>query len=132
MNIFEVRGCCPHDCQDGCSWVAQVEDGVVSRVVGSKEHPFTRGILCAKVNDYQTRTYSPSRLLHPLRRKGSKGSNEFERISWDEAISEIATSFESIISDWGAEALMPLHDMGAFVSSSRGKPPPRKPVRPGG
>ena len=119
MNIFEVRGCCPHDCQDGCSWVAQVEDGVVSRVVGSKEHPFTRGILCAKVNDYQTRTYSPSRLLHPLRRKGSKGSNEFERISWDEAISEIATSFESIISDWGAEALMPLHDMGSAGALQR-------------
>ena len=63
-----VQGTCPLDCPDTCAWQAHVEDGRVVRVVGDKAHPFTRGVLCAKVNDYQTRTYSPERLLHPLRR----------------------------------------------------------------
>lgn len=113
MSHIEVKGCCPLDCQDGCSWVAHVEDGAVTKVLGAKDHPFTRGVLCAKVNDYQARTYAPNRLLHPLRRAGAKGSGAFERISWDDAIGEIATRFEAIISAHGAEALMPLHDMGS-------------------
>ena len=113
MTHSEVLGCCPHDCQDGCAWVAHVEDGKVTKVVGAKDHPFTRGILCAKVNDYQTRAYAADRLLQPLRRKGSKGSGAFEQISWDEAIKEIAAKFAEIISSHGAQALMPLHDMGS-------------------
>ena len=81
----EIKGCCPLDCQDTCAWTAHVEDDRVVRVAGAKDHPFTRGVLCAKVNDYQNRTYAPDRLLHPLRRTGEKGSGTFERISWDEA-----------------------------------------------
>ena len=86
---------------------------MVTRVTGTKDHPFTRGVLCAKVNDYQVRTYSPDRLLYPLRRAGSKGSGKFDRISWDVAVGEIAARFERIIDEYGAEALMPLHDMGS-------------------
>ena len=80
MSHIEVKGCCPLDCQDGCSWVAHVEDGAVTKVLGAKDHPFTRGVLCAKVHDYQARTYAPNRLLHPLRRAGAKGSGAFERV----------------------------------------------------
>lgn len=109
----EVKGCCPLDCQDACSWAAHVEDGVVTKVVGDKDHPFTRGVLCAKVYDYQARTYSPDRLLHPMRRSGARGSGAFERITWDAAIDEIARRFRQIIRADGAEALMPLHDMGS-------------------
>lgn len=113
MSLTEVYGCCPVDCQDGCSWVAHVEDRVVTKVTGRKDHPFTRGVLCAKVKDYEAKTYAPDRLLYPLRRTGPKGSGAFERISWDEAIGEIATRFRSIIDEHGAEAIMPLHDMGS-------------------
>lgn len=110
----EVKGCCPLDCQDTCAWVAHVEDDKVVRVEGAKDHPFTRGMLCAKVNDYQARTYAPDRLLHPLRRTGPKGSGEFEAISWDEALDTIATRFKEIIADHGAEALMPLFYLGSM------------------
>jgi len=72
-QMYEVRGCCPLDCQDTCAWVASVENGRVVHVRGARDHPFTRGALCAKVNDYQERTYAPDRLLHPLRRVGPKG-----------------------------------------------------------
>jgi len=109
-----VQGCCPLDCPDTCAWQAHVEDGKVVRVEGDKAHPFTRGVLCAKVNDYQARTYSPERLLHPLRRTGAKGSGEFERISWEEAVDTIATRFDDIITRHGAEAIMPATYYGSM------------------
>ena len=109
-----VRGCCPLDCQDTCSWVAHVEEGRVVRVEGAKEHPFTRGALCAKVNDYEQRVYAPDRLLQPLRRTGPKGSGEFERISWDEALDVIASRFLAIIDESGAEAILPLNYLGSM------------------
>lgn len=113
-DVQLVKGSCPLDCQDTCSWVAHVEDGRVVKVVGAKEHPFTRGILCAKVKDYEQRTYAPDRLLHPLARVGDKGSAEFERITWEEAVGRIADRFGSIVDDFGAEALMPLFFLGSL------------------
>ena len=74
-----VRGACPHDCPDTCAWEVTVEDGRAVKLRGVKEHPFTRGGLCAKVNHYLERVYSPERLLHPLRRTGPKGEAPFER-----------------------------------------------------
>ena len=107
MATHLVKGCCPLDCQDTCAWVAHVEDGRVVRLEGARDHPFTRGALCAKVNDYHTRTYAGDRLLHPSRRTGAKGSGAFERISWDEALDTIAERFTRIIAEHGAEALLP-------------------------
>jgi anaerobic selenocysteine-containing dehydrogenase len=109
-----VKGCCPHDCQDTCAWVAHVEDDRVVRVEGAREHPFTRGVLCAKINDYQMRTYAPDRLLFPLRRTGPKGAGEFERISWDSALEIIASRFRAIIAEHGGEALLPLNYLGSM------------------
>ena len=113
-DAIQVKGCCPLDCQDTCAWVAHVEDGRVVRVEGASDHPFTRGMLCAKVNDYQERTYAPDRLLHPLRRSGPKGGGKFERITWDEVLDTIAARFKTIIADHGAEALMPLFYLGSM------------------
>jgi anaerobic selenocysteine-containing dehydrogenase len=110
----QVRGCCPHDCQDSCAWVAHVSGGRVLRVEGAADHPFTRGVLCAKVRDYPKRVYAPDRLLHPLRRIGSKGSGEFERVSWDEALDTVAERFAAIIEERGPEALMPFHYLGSM------------------
>ncbi len=109
-----VQGCCPLDCPDTCAWQAHVEDGKVVRVEGDKAHPFTRGVLCAKVNDYPARTYSPDRLLHPLRRTGAKGDGQFERISWQEAVDTIAARFDGIITEHGAQALMPVSYFGSM------------------
>jgi anaerobic selenocysteine-containing dehydrogenase len=84
------------------------------KVEGAKDHPFTRGALCAKVNDYEQRVYAPDRLLHPLRRTGPKGSGEFERISWDDALDLIASRFLAIIDEVGAEAILPLNYLGSM------------------
>ncbi|HVT44592.1 MAG TPA: molybdopterin-dependent oxidoreductase [Thermoanaerobaculia bacterium] len=114
MAIQFVKGCCPLDCQDTCAWVARVEHGRVTRVEGAKDHPFTRGTLCAKVNDYQTRTYAPDRLLHPLRRIGPKGAGTFEQITWDEALNTIAARFQQVIATHGAEALLYQNYLGSM------------------
>ena len=82
--MTDVFGACPLDCPDGCSWVVTVEDGEAVRLRGNREHPFTAGALCAKVNGYLEHARAPDRLLYPLRRVGRKGEGRFERISWDD------------------------------------------------
>ena len=85
MGKHTTIGACPHDCPDTCSMLVAVEDGVALSVRGNPDHPFTRGRLCVKVNNYQERAYDPERILYPMRRIGRKGSGDFERISWDDA-----------------------------------------------
>ncbi len=93
MSATVVRGVCPLDCPDTCSMLVQVENKRVVGVKGDREHPFTRGFLCQKMARYLERVYHPDRLLHPLKRVGPKGEGRFERISWDEALSQIAARF---------------------------------------
>jgi anaerobic selenocysteine-containing dehydrogenase len=107
-----VRGACPHDCPDTCAMLVTVEHGRAVAVRGDPEHPFTRGGLCVKVNDYTERVYSPDRVLHPLRRVGPKGSGKFERIGWDAALDEIANRFRAIIGEHGAQAILPYSYLG--------------------
>lgn len=98
---------CPHDCPDTCVMTVAVEDGRAVAIGGDPEHPFTQGFLCAKVNRYLERVYSPDRILHPLRRVGRKGEGRFERTSWDEALGEIAARFKDVIARFGAQAILP-------------------------
>ena len=85
-NRLIVRGACPHDCPDTCGVITEVEDGRAVDFHADPDHPITHGWLCAKVRPYLDHVYHPDRLLHPLRRVGPKGSGEWQRISWDEAI----------------------------------------------
>jgi anaerobic selenocysteine-containing dehydrogenase len=107
-----VRAACPHDCPDTCAMLVSVQDGRALDVRGDPEHPFTRGGLCVKVNNYVEKVYSPDRVLHPLRRTGPKGSGRFEQVSWDEALDEIAARFRSAIAEHGAESIMPVSYLG--------------------
>ncbi|MBT9464320.1 molybdopterin oxidoreductase family protein [Hydrogenophaga sp.] len=95
-TALTIRGACPHDCPDTCSLVTTVENGVAVRVQGNAEHRHTDGVLCTKVSRYTERTYHPERLLHPLKRTGPKGSGQFERVSWDEALDAIADRLKTI------------------------------------
>src|SRR4029078_9284769 len=86
---------CPHDCPSACALDIEVIDGSsIGRVRGAKLQSYTAGVVCAKVARYAERIHHPDRLMHPLRRTGPKGSGQFARISWDEALDEIAARFE--------------------------------------
>jgi anaerobic selenocysteine-containing dehydrogenase len=112
MARTTVIGACPHDCPDTCSILTTVEDGKAIAVRGNPDHPFTRGRLCVKVNNYEERVYSDKRVLFPLKRVGAKCTRQFQRISWNEAIDTIATRWKSIIADHGAQAILPYSYLG--------------------
>jgi len=116
MAIRTVDGTCHHDCPDSCGWTVTVDDDgpapVAVKLRGNADHPYSKGELCPKVNRFLDRVYSPDRLLHPLRRVGPKGSGEFETISWDDALAEIAGRLHGVIAEHGAEAVLPFSDAG--------------------
>jgi anaerobic selenocysteine-containing dehydrogenase len=107
-----IRGACGHDCPDTCGWVVEVTNGDATRLIGDPTHPFTRGTLCAKVNHYLERVYHPDRVLHPLKRVGPKGEGRFERVSWDDALADIAGRWQAIVAESGAEAILPYSSAG--------------------
>jgi len=109
-----VSGACPHDCPDTCGIVTTVEDGRAVTIAGDAEHPITQGWLCAKVRPYLDHVYHPDRLTHPLRRVGPKGKGRWQRISWDEALNEIAECWKDIIDQYGAEAILPYSYSGTL------------------
>ena len=102
-----VRGACHHDCPDTCVWEVTVDDGIAVELRGMVEHPTTNGQLCPKVNRFLDRVYHPDRVLTPLRRVGSKGSGEFEPISWSVALDEIEQRWSAIIEKDGPAAILP-------------------------
>jgi anaerobic selenocysteine-containing dehydrogenase len=111
----EIRhSVCALDCPDACSLLINVEDGKGSKLRGNPDHPVTRGFLCGKVARYLDREYSPERLLYPLRRTGNKGAAEFQRISWDNALEEIAERLQAISDEFGPESILPYSYAGTM------------------
>ncbi len=108
-----VLGACPHDCPDTCSLLTTVQDGVAIKVQGNPNHPLTDGVLCTKVSRYTERTYHPDRVLHPMKRVGPKGSGQFQQVSWDAALSDIATRLKAI-ADKHPERILPYSYAGTM------------------
>lgn len=109
-----VNGACPLDCPDTCAWQIEVENGRAVRMRGRRDHPYTRGALCGKVNRYLDALYAPDRLTAPLRRTGAKGEGRFEEIGWDEAIDLAAAGIRAAIDRHGPESVMPYYYAGTL------------------
>ncbi len=105
---------CALDCPDACSLLIDVDSGRGSKLRGNPAHPVTRGFLCGKVARYLEREYSPARLLHPLRRSGAESGGRFIRVSWDEALGEIAARLTSIAGEYGPESILPYSYAGTM------------------
>ena len=114
-----------------------MEDGLATKIQGDPRHPVTRGFLCGKVAKYLDRVYSPNRVLYPMRRIAAKGiardsanagegaratqAQTWQRISWDEALDEIASRFRQVAAEFGSEAILPYSyggTLGALNSAS--------------
>ena len=113
MSYRTVAAACPHDCPDTCAIRVTVENDRAIRIQGDPDHPTTHGALCTKVSRYTERTYSPDRVLHPLKRVGPKGSGQFERVGWDEALNDIATRLREIAAR-APEAILPYSYAGTM------------------
>ena len=123
-----VHTVCSHDCPDSCGVLVTVEthtgaDAAKSeravKIAGDPKHPVTQGFLCGKVAKYLDRVYSPERLIYPMRRKkgaakGPVGIAAFERVTWDEALDEIAVRLKSIAAEWGPESILPYSYAGTI------------------
>ena len=111
--LTQVRGACPHDCPDTCALLTDVQDGVAVKVHGNPAHAHTHGTLCAKVSKYTERTYHAQRILHPLKRTGPKGSGQFEQVSWDAALTDIAVRLKTIAAH-DPQAILPYSYAGTM------------------
>src|SRR4051812_17928785 len=110
-----LKSVCALDCPDACALDVHVdENGLATKLRGDPHHPITRGFLCGKVAKYLEREYHPDRLLYPMRRVGAKGEGRFGRISWDEALDEIAERLTTIARDAGPEAILPYSYAGTM------------------
>ena len=108
-----VRAACPHDCPDTCAMRVTLRDGIAIKVSGDPDHPPTHGALCTKVSRYPERTYHAERVLRPMKRVGAKGAGQFEAVSWDEALSDIAARLKTIAAV-NPEAVLPYSYAGTM------------------
>ncbi|MFB3853081.1 MAG: molybdopterin-dependent oxidoreductase [Vicinamibacterales bacterium] len=102
-----IETACPLDCPDSCSLSVTVNHGRVVRLEGSWRQPATAGVICAKVRRFPERLYGDNRLLFPALRSGPKGSGQFTRTSWDEALNTITSAIGVVVQRWGGEAILP-------------------------
>ena len=92
----EVHKTTCYMCACRCGINVHMRDGEVRYIEGNRDHPVNQGVLCAKGSAGIMQHYSPARLTSPLRRTGPRGSGQFEAISWEEALSEVATDMAEI------------------------------------
>ena len=102
-----VETVCPLDCPDSCSLDVTVQDGRVTTIDGSTRNPVTGGFICAKVRRFGDRLYGADRLQHPAVRRGPKGEGRFERVSWDDALSLVASRLDEARERQGGESILP-------------------------
>lgn len=89
-------------CFQVCGINAYVKDGKLIKVEGMEEHPFSRGVICPRGRHLPEYLEAPDRLKYPLRRNQEGG---YDRVSWDEALDEIAFKLQQIKADYGAKAV---------------------------
>ena len=102
----KVRLTCPLDCPDACSLLVTLENGRAVKVEGDPIHPTTQGFACSKTYKYPLRAYHDERPKFPLKRIGEKGAGQWARVSWDEALDEIASRLKTVLETHGPESIL--------------------------
>jgi anaerobic selenocysteine-containing dehydrogenase len=97
---------CPLNCWDSCGFLVTVEDGKVTKVEGNPEHPITQGKICGRGRMLENRANSADRLLYPLK----KVEGNFQQISWEQALDEIAEKLTHYKKSYGTTSVLHSHD----------------------
>lgn len=88
-----------------CGVLAHVKDGRVTKIVGNPAHPLSLGRLCPRGTGGTGLLYDPDRLKQPLIRRGDRGSQRYEAVSWDAALDHTAEQLLKIKAKYGPEAV---------------------------
>lgn len=102
-----LTSACPLDCPDSCSLDVTIEDGRVQSLDGNHLNPLTAGFICGKVRHFPELMYGADRVLYPALRSGPKGSGQFRRVGWDEALEQLARRIADVRDQSGGEAILP-------------------------
>lgn len=112
-SLTEHPSVCTLDCPDTCSLTVSVQDQRIVKVRGSRALPYTDGVICNKVaHETVNWVHGSHRLLHPMKRVGTRGSGEFARVSWSEALDLVHTRVSEVIARHGPQAVAPLNYAG--------------------
>src|SRR5579871_182322 len=117
MPLDIVHSVCPHDCPSTCALdVERLSPTRIGRVHGSADNSYTAGVVCAKVARYAERQHHPDRLAWPMRRVGPRGGrmDAFQRISWTQALDEVAEALRKAADRHGHEAVWPYFYAGTM------------------
>jgi anaerobic dimethyl sulfoxide reductase subunit A len=118
-----VRTICNSHCGGLCEMKVHVKGGRIVRIENNDDDDGARPRGCPRGRDYRQRIYAPDRLLYPLKRIGERGAGTFARISWDEALENVASEMKRIKETYGNAAFLHfcsmadnhnLHHVGAF------------------
>lgn len=98
---------CPLDCPDTCSLSVTVANDKIVAIRGSRANPYTDNAICSKVAKfYPDFVHGKQRLRYPMRRTGPRGSDQFERISWDEALDRVYEGFSQAMANHGPQSVL--------------------------
>lgn len=111
MYIFNT---CPRDCYDTCPMVTRVRNGRLHSMDANPKQPFTEDFLCPKGQNLAQYVYSKQRVLHPMKREGKKGEGKFKKITWQQALDEIASEIRSRSAAHGADSVLQYDYAGAM------------------
>ena len=90
-------------CDGFCPVAVKVEDGQVVKVT-TRDHPLFKGVLCMK-GAFSPKAFAhPDRILHPLKQIGARGDDNWQQVSWDEAMDDIAERLKKVVDQYGPEA----------------------------
>ena len=106
-----IRSVC-QACHCECGVFVHLEDGRVTKIKGDKDNPMNRGFTCVKGRAQQELLYHPDRVLYPMKRTGERGSGNWERISWDQALEEITEKLMNLKEENGPESFATMHGTG--------------------
>lgn len=103
-----VRTICS-SCHCECGVLVHLEDGKITKIDGDPSFPVNKGFTCVKGQVYHESVYHPDRLKYPMKRVGQRGGGKWKRISWDQALNEIAEQLTEFKDRYGAESIVAIH-----------------------
>lgn len=83
-------------CPAGCGILVRLSEGRAKKIEGNPLHPVNRGRLCAKGQAILQELYHPDRITQPLQRSGPRGTGEYQKIGWDEALTLLSSRLQSL------------------------------------